>query len=368
MNTMHQASAQWASRPDDERFLTLAELKEAVDRRKFQSWTSQMAVEAITVESDDGSENVGVRVADPKSGDRKLLMPTHWAFGQLATYAGAPGNYLRKLPAPLAVLNLQWGLDHFALREDTLALAQSNGSEVLRAMTGVTYGRIWDGQVVDMIQRINHDGRWKVPAASYQNANPRRATTLYASDRDVFIFLVDPDHPIEVAGETLFKGFFAWNSEVGKSVFGLTTFLYRYVCDNRIVWGATNVQELRIKHTGGAPERFAGEGIGYLNRYSNESSQKIVHAIETAKKFEVPLSTEGKNTEERWKNWLKARGFAANTAKAAVETAVAEEGGARNLWDVVNGLTANARAIKHTDTRVEMEQRAGDLLEKFAEE
>ena len=106
--------------------------------------------------------------------------------------------------------------------------------------------------------------------------------------------------------------------------------------------------------------------MNYLRRYSDESTDKIVRTIENAKRFEVPVSVEGKNTEERWKNWLRARGFATTTAKAAVETAVAEEGGARNLWDVVNGITANARAIKHTDTRVEMEQRAGDLLENYA--
>jgi hypothetical protein len=364
--TMHQASAQWAARPDDERFLTLDELQDSVLRRKQQSWTRQMAVQAITVQDFGGGEEIGMNVENPATGETKLLKPTNWAFSQLATYAGAPASYLRKLPAPLAVVNLQYGLDHFALRDDTLALAQSNGNEVLRAMTGVTYGRIWDSEVVGMVKRMNGDGRWKVPAASYSHANPRRATTLYASDRDVFIFLVDPEHPVEVGGETLFKGFFAWNSEVGKCVFGLTTFLYRYVCDNRIVWGATNVQELRIKHTSGAPDRFIGEGVNYLRRYAEESTEKIVNTIENAKRFEVPLSAQGKNTEERWTNWLRARGFATNTAKAAVATAVIEEGGARNLWDVVNGITANARGIQHTDSRVEMEKRAGDLLEKYA--
>ena len=58
---------------------------------------------------------------------------------------------------------------------------------------------------------------------------------------------VDPKNPVEVNGEQLFRGFYTWNSEVGSAVFGLTTFLYRYVCDNRIIWGATDVKELRIR-------------------------------------------------------------------------------------------------------------------------
>ena len=40
---------------------------------------------------------------------------------------------------------------------------------------------------VDAIRRANQDGYWKVPAASYSTSNPKRATTLYASDRDVFL-------------------------------------------------------------------------------------------------------------------------------------------------------------------------------------
>ena len=76
---------------------------------------------------------------------------------------------------------------------------------------------------------------------------------LYASDRDVFMFLIDEDHPIEVRNERLSRGLFIWNSEVGKSSFGLTTFLYRYVCGNHIVWGAENVKEIRIRHSLNAP-------------------------------------------------------------------------------------------------------------------
>ena len=93
---------------------------------------------------------------------------------------------------------------------------------------------------------MNH-GNWQVPAASYADANPKRATTLYGSDRDVFIFLVDPDNPIEHGEDTLFRGFYTWNSEVGAATFGLATFLYRFVCDNRIIWGAQDFKELRIQ-------------------------------------------------------------------------------------------------------------------------
>ena len=38
------------------------------------------------------------------------VAPTHWSFGQLGGQVGAPAAYLRQLPAPLAGINLQYGL------------------------------------------------------------------------------------------------------------------------------------------------------------------------------------------------------------------------------------------------------------------
>jgi len=49
----------------------------------------------------------------------------------------------------------------------------------------------------------------------------RDTTTLYASDRDVFLFLVDDAYPIGAGRlpngdpDPFFRGFYAWNSEVG---------------------------------------------------------------------------------------------------------------------------------------------------------
>ncbi len=345
------------TRPEDQRYTSLEDLKTSVLTRKHESWTANPAtVELRTVADADA---LRVSVYDPSKGERRLLSPTNWSFGQLSQYAGAPASYMRKLPAELAAINLQWGLEKMALRDDALILGQTNGDNHLRAMTSTSYGRIWDHEVVDAVERVNEDGRWKIPAASYTTKNPKRATTLYASDRDVFLFLVDPDHPIEVKGETLFRGFFAWNSEVGASVFGLSTFLYRYICDNRIVWGATDVQELRIRHTGGAPERFAYEGAKYLKRYAEETVQPIVRQIEAAQRFEIPKATEKTGVEQ----WLQSRGFTSSVAKNSVAAAQAEEGDARSLWDIVQGVTAYARTIPHTDERVSLERQAGKLLE-----
>jgi hypothetical protein len=355
------ASREWASRPDDQRFLSLADLKESVGKRRRESWTVTPACSDLRVVPGQ-SDSLAVEVYDPTHGQTRELTPTNWSFSQLAGYAGAPAAYLRKIPSQLAAINLQWGLEHASQRDDALVLAQSNGDNKLRAMTSTSYGRIWDNQVVEAVERVNESGRWQVPSASYATTNPKRATTLYASDRDVFIFLVDPKNPIEVGGEQLFRGFYTWNSEVGSAVFGLTTFLYRYVCDNRIIWGATEIKELRIRHTGGAPERFAYEGGRYLAKYAEESTSAIAGQITAAKNKDL-VQTLNTGKGETMESWLQSRGFTKAQAKASVETATAEQGQARSVWDIVNGITAYARSVPHTDERVTLEAKAGKLME-----
>jgi Domain of unknown function (DUF932) len=367
MTTIMRASHEWATRPPDQRFLSLNDLRDSVSRRKQESWTATPALSSLRMMLTPEGE-LRVNVYDPSYGEKRDLAPTNWGFGQLAQVAKAPAAYLRSLPAELTAINLQWGLEHNPLREEGMLLAQSNGSDHLRAVTSTSYGRIWDLQVVDAVIRANKHGVWQIPAASYATQNPKRATTLYASDRDVFIFLVDPNHPIEVGGDTLFRGFMVWNSEVGAATFGLTTFLYRAVCDNRIVTGCTNIQELRIRHTSGAPDRFAYEGAKYLQRYAEESTVQTVRAIELAQNTDIPVKDNGKDTDRRdtVTKWLQERGFTQTEARGSVDAAVAEEGDVRSIWDIVNGITAMARQTPYTNDRVALETKAGKIMEQVA--
>jgi hypothetical protein len=183
----------------------------------------------------------------------KSVAPTHWSFGQLAALVGAPAAYLRQLPAPLAGINLQYGLTaHRAEQIKTLEV--DDGRMELRAVTGPDYGRIYDHELVEAVQRIAGDGvrdtRRKVPGAldwSTGIYNPRvdvtrDTTTLYASDRDVFLFLVDDLNPIEAgrlpdgSPDLYFRGFYCWNSEVGAKTLGMASFYLRAVCQNRNLW------------------------------------------------------------------------------------------------------------------------------------
>lgn len=360
-------SNQWATRPDDQRYTSLEGLLAAVQARRDESWTENPLSGKLRVLPHPERENdLAVVIQKRMTGTEHVLYPTHWGFGQLAQLAGAPAQYLRKIDPQLAAINLQWGLEHQPARDDALVLARSNGSEDLRAITSTSYGRIYDNDVVSALVELNRrsDGRWVIPDSSYTSREPRRATTLYASDRDVFCFLCDPKNPITIGNDTLFRGFYVWNSEVGSLTFGLKMFLYRYVCDNRIIWGQQDARELRIRHTAGAPDRFIREAAPALTAYAESATAGMVEQIKRAKEMDVPVKKTGAE-KQPIQSWLRDRGFTVKQSEDVVKTAEKEEGEARSLWDIVNGVTAMARGVKHTDERVKLEAAAGELM-KFA--
>jgi hypothetical protein len=340
-------SKQWMSRPDDQRFLSLEDLANHVKNRANHSQTKIISNQALKAYGTDEGEILLNTEIGPK-------FFTNWSFGQTAALAGAPAAYLRRLTSPLAAACLNEGFSKVG-RDESMVLA--NGNDTVRALTSPTYGRIWDYEVVEAVQRVTEGGNWAVPSSTYSQNNPKRATTLYGSDRDVFVFMVDEKNPIEVDGDNLFRGFYAWNSEVGSAVFGLATFLYRTVCDNRIIWGVSHKSELRIRHTSGAPERFLQEGQKTLLEYSNESAAPIIDQIRRAKNIKIG------NDEAEVMEFLKKRGMQIATAKSAIEAAKAEEGEFNTPWSIAQGITAHARSISHTDVRVQMEREAGRLLQ-----
>jgi hypothetical protein len=162
-----RVSSEWFSRPDDERYLSLADLHAVVSTRSQRSRTRTVDSAAIRVEA---SRDDAERLALILPGSDVPSAPTHWSFGQLASLVGAPSNYLRQLPAPLAAINLQYGLTaHRAEQVKTLEI--EDGRVELRAVTGPDYGRIFDHELVEAVRRIAGNGtgdtRWKVPGLGH---------------------------------------------------------------------------------------------------------------------------------------------------------------------------------------------------------
>ena len=370
-----RVSSEWFSRPDDERYLTLSELYAAVRTRADRATTRTVESRAVRFEADrDDAERLTVVLP----GARASLALTHWSFGQLSALVGAPASYLRDLPAPLAAINLQHGLlSHRA--EIIKTLETANGRVELRAVTGPDYGRIWDHELVAAVMSIAGNGaddtNWKVPGAlnwASMTHNPfvdvtKDTTTLYASDRDVFLFLVDDTRPIEVGrlpnGEPdlYFRGFYCWNSEVGSKTLGIASFYLRAVCMNRNLWGVEGFEEIGIRHSKFAGRRFVREAIPALANFARSSPAPFAAGIKAARERIVARS------DEERESFLRKRGFGKSDTAKVISTVLDEEGRPpESVFDFAQGIAALARSRPHQDSRLELEGRAKLLLEAAA--
>jgi len=364
-------SSEWYSRPDDQRYLSLNALYTAVRARADRAAVRTVETHGLRVEASRGSAE---RMMLTIPGRDAPVAPTHWSFSQLCGLLGLPAGYLRQLPATLAGINMQHGLlSHRAELIKTLE-AEEDRTE-LRAVTGPEYGRIWDHELVSAVMTVAGDGvgdtRWKVPGTldwSTMTHNPfvrvtKDTTTLYASDRDVFLFLVDDTNPIEAGRlpngdpDLYFRGFYCWNSEVGSKTLGIASFYLRTVCMNRTIWGAEGFEAITIRHSKFAASRFAHEAAPALDAFANASPAPFLAGIKAARGRIVARGTDDGTS------FLRKQGFSKPESATIVATVLKEEGRPpESIFDFVQGITALARAKTHQDARLDLESRAARLL------
>lgn len=369
--TIGTVSQQWAARPDDQKFLTLADLRAQVAQWADESTAVEvLPAEIEAVYSDDDPDYLALTV------DGEKLDATHYAYNQVALLAGAPSKYLRSLPGPLAATCLNFGLQSTEQRAVSAYLRNASGERTLRAITSPRYGRIYDRDVVDAVIRVQEAGDWKVPGcidwASKTGVayNPNvdvttETTTLYASDRDMFVFLVDDLNPIEVGRlangdpDLMFRGFYVWNSEVGDKTFGIATMYLRGVCQNRNLWGVEGFNEVSFAHRSHAPDRFIAEAMPALEVYAHAGTNKLITGVHAAKNRIL-----AKTDEDRIET-LARLGFSEKTAKRLIAISLVEEDRPpESLWDFAQAITASARREQYQEERLRLEAIAGRLLDR----
>jgi hypothetical protein len=348
---LYDAHRQWVTRPPDERFANLENLHEYVRIRRLKAREEIRPLYDLKLCVND-FDAIGI------NGSFKPAPMTNWAFGQLCSNVGAPARYLRTLPAHLAGDCLRETLSKSGERcKLLLRTAEGEAEEgnhlLTAAFTGPAYGRIWDADVIESLREAVKDSSWHVPAS--RSTEP---AGLYASDRDMFVFLVCDETPVEVGNAKLGRGFFIWNSETGASTLGLTTFLYNYICGNHIVWGAEEIYELKIVHRNKAIDRFYKEAVPTLNRFveSRTVASTIKDAVENAMTVKI-----GDSLPDVLKTF-ESKPFSKREINEAWNQGQAEGEDVSTVWGMVQGLTAYARTFTHIDSRVALERRAGNLL------
>jgi hypothetical protein len=366
---------EWLKRPADERFLSLEALLQHTKKRTEPCRETNVQLSRLGVHAFD-SGRLGFSVGD------RVMETTHWSFGQVCREIGAPADFVRRLQPSLSVevLRDQIGRQNHAVK------VYEDGDRI-RAVNSPTYGRIPDHKIVAAVKRMTEasDANFKVPGVMNWGTgkyDPRapvsiETTTLFASDRDVAMFLCDDEEPIDVGklpnGEPdlMFRGLFVKNSEVGDGSLYVATMYLRAVCANRCLWGIEGFQDIRIRHTRHAPRRLSQEVMPVLNSYQRRGDKsRVVKGVVAAKAEQVVTVPPWNDPEEAREQQLKFLTGKLSFSKQVAEAILKHEAPgtpqdqATSVWDMVNLVTSYAQTAKHHNRRLEIEGRASEALRK----
>lgn len=372
---LYKASNQWATRPDDERFSSLQEMHDSCRYYREAAVTGTVDYSKMQAVASNGEVTI--------RGENHAARLTNWAFGQLAVKAGAPAGYLRNLPAQLACDNLNCALPKC---EGTgKLLMHKNGDLMLRCVTSDDYVRVWNSDVIERLMGLQGQG-WKVPPArpardgqkgtrfateadvlnasdfglSVKIGDAIAPAGLYASDHDMFAFMVNESRRIEDGSEGgLSRGFFVTNSEVGGGALKLLSFYYRHVCGNHIVWDASNLTEMKLVHRGKINERFNSEFLVELKKYADDSASEDELRIVSAKRTVI-----GADKESVIDALFGKKVLSRTSLDAAFDYAEQEETtcAPNTVWGMVQGITRLSQDTEFADDRAAIDKAAGRVL------
>ncbi len=337
MQNLTRASAELFRRTEDECFESLSALSVHLRAKKERSedrWQPPTQLEASPI---DGGLLLN-------AGSDGAFLMNDWSFGQLCKLAGVGKETVNRLSPETAS---QVFAETLPRGQKPLQLFTEG--EDLRSIHGTSYTRLYDADLVAMLQEFAVD--FEPPQKGFNGA-----TGLYAGEQDLFCFLIDPAGWTEIGGEAFAPGFFIWNSEVGRRSLGIQTFWFQAVCQNHIVWDAVDVFEFTRKHTANVHEslREIRRIIEALVAKRDERRDGFAKVIQRAMEEKL-----GDDAEEVMKV-LQKNGITRSAAKQALEIAARQ--GRFTIFTLVDSLTRIARETNNAGDRTDADEKASKLL------
>lgn len=268
-----------------------------------------------------------------------------WSFAQTCRLAGVNKPTLDKLSHKTASQALNETLPAAGKPRQLLV-----NDRHIRSIHGVAYTRLWDIELLDTIKPFCSD--FQPP----QRAMDGTSTGLYAGEQDMFCFFIDPTGWVEIGGEAFAPGFFIWNSEVGRRSLGVQTFWFQKVCQNHIVWDATEVIDFSRKHT-----TRVYSSLKEIHRLIEQLATKRDERRDGfAKVIRKAMSERlGSDAEEATKQLTK-QGIPQQVIKEAMK--IAEQQGGFTIFSLVDALTRVSQQVTLAGNRVELDSKIGSLL------
>jgi hypothetical protein len=279
-----------------------------------------------------------------KAGTDGAFLMNDWSFSQLCRLAEVAKDTINRLSPETAARALAETLPSRARPTQVLT-----GDGLVRSIHGTNYTRLWNADLLSMVREFAVD--FGPPPRAFNGG-----TGLYAGEQDLFVFLIDPGGWAEVEGEAFAPGFFVWNSEVGRRSLGISTFWFQQICQNHIVWDATEVVEFTAKHTSKVTESLSEmrrilEGLVERRDARRDSFSRVVRRAMKEKL--------GDDAEEVLKA-LGRHGIPSGVGRQAVK--LVEGKGRFTLFSLVDAITKLAREIPNAGDRTELDQKASGLL------
>lgn len=274
---------EWATRRDDERFHTFAELKKAAEHWERISYENPIKLGQIIVT--DAMEII----VPTRGGEYKPLDPTHLAFSQLCEIPSptVPASYLRALGASGEPHKVKRAAEILreALKDrghDTPLspyVAHEEGEHTLRSLVFNENTRITNGQILRWLEPIIGDLtasnplRWKTPgmldwsseddgSILHNPYNMEDQDSLFMGAEDMCLFFCQDANPIEIGKtrrglpDVYFPGCILTTSEVKHAAIHLIFAMIRGVCCNLSLRGVEGKKSYQIRHTANGGARF----------------------------------------------------------------------------------------------------------------
>lgn len=338
MSTLTRAHQELFRRPADERFASLPELAAYCNEQKRQSRDLWKPPKDLILDD---------RLSLCAGTDGAFAL-NDWSFSQLCRLSGVAKDTINRLSATTAALAFGDTMPRGSKPLQLLVM-----DDRLRSIHGTQYTRLWDADLVHLLCEFAVDFQ---PPQTAVNGG----TGLYAGEQDLFCFLIDPAGWCEIEGEAFAPGFFVWNSEVGKRSLGLQTFWFQSICQNHIVWDATEIVEWTRKHTARVQDGLSDirriiEGLVTKRDARRDGFYRTIKRA-----MEVNLGDDA----EKVLAVVTKQGVTRQAATRALQ--IAQQQGRFTIWSMVDALTRIAGESAYAGERLEADIKAAGLLQLAA--
>jgi hypothetical protein len=362
MTTITTAANEYAKRPADERYSSLQSLIDTAQYEQDRSAERGFNLKELSAVA--GAD--GLRLAGP----RGTAVMTHWSFGQLARMIGAPGGYLRSLPATIAADAINYGIQETdAGTKATLLVRAPNGrpEPTIRSITSDTYGRLWDAPLYRGLQGAV-GSLFDLPPTWAGGADGPRSGA-YRGDRDSFVVLVNGgsivnDPSARNGNGQMWRGLMIRNSEVGAAAVTIERILFQFICGNHNFWGAVIDKRFKRRHVGTHVLRDVIREVGSLAyTWANRSAaqdEAIIRGL---------IDHELASTKESVIDELRAMGASKETAEQAYDHCERSEiftAPPRSYWGINQAITQISQQTEYQNDRFELDQLAAKVLARGA--